>query len=158
VAARVLSRLRLRTLAALTEVMLPRSEEFSLGVEAEVTAGVARLMAYLPAALRAALGAFLLIVEFCPLLTIGKPARFSRLAYPDRHRVVHRLIRSRLSLVRATARVVNALVAVHFYDDPRVWKHLNYSIEEHIRQVNAPTPVRARDTKPWPESAGPHRS
>ena len=48
--------------------------------------------------------------------------------------------------VRDLMGVLSGLVALHFYDDPRVMDHLGYFIEDHIRQVNARPSVPAAET------------
>ena len=136
------------TLRALTEAVLPRSEEFYLPIEDEIVAGIDRLIACTPRHLQLGLSASLAILEICPFLAVGKPVRFSRLSLQDRQRVVRKGLESRTARVREITGILSGLVALLFYDDPRAMHHLGYHIEDHIQQVNADPPVPARSTVP----------
>lgn len=135
-----------RTLTALTEAVLPRSDGFYLPIEGEVAAGIERYVAGLPRPMRFGFAAALFALEVSPLAAAGRPVLFSRAGLALRRRVVERWLGSRFAPVRELMGVMSGLVALHFYDDPRVMDHLGYFIEDHIRQVNAHPPVPAAET------------
>lgn len=135
-------------LRALTVAVLPRSEEFYLPIEDEIVAGVARLISALPPHFQIGFSVGVTMLEWCPIVVLGKPVRFSSLNVPERRRVVEKWLRSRVTPVREVMKLMSGLVALLFYDDPRVMHHIGYFIEDHIQQVNAYPPVPARFTVP----------
>jgi hypothetical protein len=136
------------TLPALVDALLPHPEADDVCTADELTAEIVRLVPHFPAPLRLVLRIFLHLVELSPPLALRRAARFSRLGREERRRISEKLLHSRALLLRNGMQMVNALVTVHFYDAPAVRRRLGYSIEEHVRQVNAPVPIRARDTLP----------
>ena len=137
-----------QTLRALTVAVLPRSEEFYLPIEDEIVAGIDRLISSLPPLFRIGFSAGVTALEWCPLVVVGKPMRFSSLTEAERRRVVEKWLRARATPVRELMKLMSGLVALLFYDDPRVMDHIGYFIEDHIQQVNASPAVPARSTVP----------
>lgn len=133
---------------------MPRGERFSLPLEDEVTATFERIVGRLSPPFRLVVAAALTALELSPAVTVGKPRRFSRLGLQDRHRVVAKWHGSSWPLPRDLMKLLTGLVALIFYDDPRVMHHLGYYIEDHIRQVNAEPPVPARLTQPLGIASG----
>jgi len=129
-----------------TQAVLPRNDDFHLPLEEEILAGIHRALPALPLPLRLGLPLGLYLLEFGPVLFMGKLCRFSRLNSRNRDQYLRKWIQSPLPVLRDLMKLMKGLVMIHFYDDPRAWNRLGYFIEEHIHQVNDHPAVPARLT------------
>lgn len=80
-----------RILRAAVAAIRPRGHGFDQPVDAEVLADIEQFFPYLPAPLRLGFPIGLRLIEWGPLLVIGRPSRFSNLPLADAQRYLTRV-------------------------------------------------------------------
>jgi len=118
-----LSRGATRILRAASDVIRPRGHGFDHPIDDDVMAGIDRFMPFLPAPMRLAFPVGLRLLEWGPLVVLGRPSRFSRLPPDDARRYLERALALGGPL-GAMVLGVRTLVLLCFYQHPAVLRTL----------------------------------
>ncbi len=117
------------------QVVLPRNERLNLAIEDEIVEKINHMLPNLPILIQLGIHFALALLEIGSLAKYR--CRFKNLGQENSHIYIYQWIHSSFPLLRDLSKILNGLVLVHFYDDPRVMQHLGYSINDHIQHVNS---------------------
>ena len=104
-----------------------------------------RSLTMLPPGTRRGLTLLLHVLNFLPLLVIGKFGRFVRLSAEDQDRFLHKVTHHGFRPLRMSVMAVKLLAAMHYWHDPRVLGELGYHGLDLIDEDTA-MPRAARET------------
>jgi hypothetical protein len=114
--------------AALADAYFPPGSPLGVSVEdVDVVSGADAYIAGLLAKERRLLRALLTAIDQWPRVTLSSPARFSAWPRSDRVKALRALDESPVPEKRQLAGLLRALVAMPFFDDPRVLQAVGFS-------------------------------